>query len=379
MRLILVDDEPLILRGMLRTLRRGFKDCDIRAFESGEQALASLDAERCDLLITDMRMPLMDGAELLERVRQAHPVTIRVVLTGDMDDKTVVRATPHMHQLLAKPCTPTELEDTVNRAAAMHTLLSNERLRSALGGLGCLPSVPRIFLELQATLDDAGSSSADIARILESDPALCSKLLQLANSTYFGPPCPVTSAEEGVRRIGVRMLQGLALSLAAFEAARKEALPAWVDVDALQGLALRRVAIAHRLVRGHRELALCATLADVGLLALASCAPELAAQIGELKDAGMPLAEAERAIVGVTHAEIGGYLLGVWGLPLAVVEAIAWQHRPGDAAAPDKTLVAMLHVTAQVAAGLPVDEASLTRAGLHEEARAWQAAARRQA
>ncbi len=373
MQVVLVDDEPLILKGMQRVLRQGVDGVVIRSFESGEKALSALGEAPCDVIITDMRMPVMDGATLLERVHSMHPGTIRVVLTGDCDDRTVLRVTPHMHQFLAKPCPPELLSDTVKRASAMRTLLRNDRLWKALGAISRLPSLPAVYLELQTTLADPRASSAAIARVVERDAALVAKLLQIGNSTYFGAVRAVVTVEEAVRRVGVRLLQGLALSLAVFEAARKEALPAWVDIDAMQARALKRLELVRRFGHDHDELMLSALLAEVGVLALATCAADATAEIGARVDAGMALVDAETEIVGVTHAEIGAYLLGIWGLPLSVVEGVAYLHRPGDSVAADKTPLVRLHVAAQVAAEQPLDEERLAAAGLLEQARAIEA------
>lgn len=373
MQVVLVDDEPLILRGMQRVLRQGVAGVVIRSFESGEKALSALGELPCDVIITDMRMPVMDGAALLERVHTLHPGTVRIVLTGDCDDRTVLRVTPHMHQFLAKPCPPELLSDTVKRASAMRTLLRNDKLWKALGSISRLPSLPAIYLELQTTLADPRASSGTIAHVVERDAALTTKLLQIGNSTYFGAVRAVVTVEEAVRRVGVRLLQGLALSLAVFEAARKEALPSWVDLDGMQARALKRLELVRRLGHDHDDLVLSALLADVGVLALAACAPEAAAEIGARVQDGMALADAETEIVGVTHAEIGAYLLGIWGLPLSVVEGVAWQFHPGESVAYDKTPLVRLHVAVCLAAGLPLDEPGLTAAGLFEVARAIEA------
>ncbi|MCC7074080.1 MAG: HDOD domain-containing protein [Deltaproteobacteria bacterium] len=373
MQVVLVDDEPLILRGMQRVLRQGVAGVVIRSFESGEQALTALGELACDVIITDMRMPAMDGAALLERVHALHPGTVRIVLTGDCDDRTVLRVTPHMHQFLAKPCPPEMLSDTVKRASAMRALLRNDKLWKALGGISRLPSLPAIYLELQTTLADPRASSATIAHVVERDAALTTKMLQIGNSSYFGAVRAVVSVEEAVRRVGVRLLQGLALSLAVFEAARKELLPSWVDLDAMQARALKRLELVRRLGHDHDDIMLAALLADVGVLALAASAPEAAAQIGLRVRAGMALVDAETEIVGVTHAEVGAYLLGLWGLPLAVVEGVAWQLRPGDTVAYDKTPILRLHVATQVAAEQPLDEDTLAAAGLLDKARAIEA------
>src|ERR1700722_16735111 len=104
MRLLFVDDEPRVLQGLKQSRRGKRKIWDMVFAEGGAGALAELERGRFDAIVTDMRMPGMDGAELLNRVKCAQPEALRIILSGQMDPGAAVRAASSAHRFLAKPC-----------------------------------------------------------------------------------------------------------------------------------------------------------------------------------------------------------------------------------------------------------------------------------
>jgi DNA-binding NarL/FixJ family response regulator len=120
MRILIVDDEPLILRAVKRTL---FDLEGVHHFvtaESGEAALTLLEAGPCDLAIVDLRMPGMSGVELLTLIRARWPETVRIVLSGYADAETVKEAKSIAHQFLPKPCGSQALRDAIAGAQVIH-------------------------------------------------------------------------------------------------------------------------------------------------------------------------------------------------------------------------------------------------------------------
>ncbi len=127
-RVLCVDDEPEVLEGLRTHLR---KICRVSTAGSGEEALAML-AEQRDfaVVISDMRMPQMNGATLLSRCREQLPEASRVLLTGYAEMDAAVEAVNdgHIFRFLTKPCPPPQLVAAVQAAIAQHQLVNAEKL-----------------------------------------------------------------------------------------------------------------------------------------------------------------------------------------------------------------------------------------------------------
>src|SRR5262245_60872401 len=105
-------------------------------------ALHWLDAGRFDVLVTDLTMPGMNGAQLMQEVVQRFPHMIRIALSGQADQDVVVRAAGLAHQYLSKPCEPDQLKRTLAHAFRLRRLITRDRLQSLVTRANALPSVP---------------------------------------------------------------------------------------------------------------------------------------------------------------------------------------------------------------------------------------------
>lgn len=110
MRVLFVDDEPMILKSLSICMRRDRPDWECAYASDGLGALRLLDDRAFDAIVADVRMPGMDGAELLARVRATHPGATRVVLTGHAERSIMTRALGVAHGFLSKPC---EIDDII--------------------------------------------------------------------------------------------------------------------------------------------------------------------------------------------------------------------------------------------------------------------------
>ncbi len=192
-RLLFVDDEAMVLSGLRRALHGMRQEWNMEFVESGAAALQALDQERYDAIISDMRMPVMDGAQLLEQVKQRHPDVVRVVLSGQSSREAIFRSIAPAHQFLSKPCDPQELVTRLGQAFAMRDLLSNESLKTVVSGLRSIPSLPRLYEELTTVLQREDPSLGQIERIIAKDVGMAAKILQLANSAFIGSRGRVSS------------------------------------------------------------------------------------------------------------------------------------------------------------------------------------------
>jgi HD-like signal output (HDOD) protein len=374
MKLLLVDDEVRVLEGLERMLNQIVDDdWEIHCASGGTAALEILARMPVDVMVTDMRMPGMNGAQLLAEVRRRYPEVARFVLSGHMEQETAMAAAVHAHQFLAKPCTGSMLRDAVLRAYRLRTRIVRDDIVRAVGTVERLPTVPSIYAELRRALDDPGISAADVAKIVRRDPALCAKTLQLVNSAFFGRTTTVVDVQTAVMRLGLLTMQSLVLSVAVFEAARQGAHGrCQLDLDALQSRCERAAGLAGRLTKDRDQAMMGAMLADVGILVMASTAPaKLELVQRQARSERRPVHELEQDLLGVTHAEVGAYLLGLWGLPLPVVEAVACHHRLGTADRPGMDTAVATHIACHLAEGLALDAEALAARGLTADRDAW--------
>ena len=331
-RIIFVDDEPKILDGIRRMLRPMRREWEMVFAGGGEAALAELEAAPFDVVVSDMRMPGMDGATLLKHVQERFPNVVRIVLSGQTDPKAALRVVPVAHQCLNKPCDAETLQGVVERACSLGALLSDETIRNAIGHVDVLPSVPRLYMAISRTLADPDSSLDDIVSVIEQDAAMCAKILQLVSSAFLGIPRRVGSIRQAVTYLGTSMIKNIVLSVEVFRTWSESGKLAGFSIDAEQSHALLTSRIAMRII-GNKSQAedafMAAMLHDAGKLVLATYLPDQFARALEAKrEQARPMHVVEQEVAGVTHAEVGAYLLGIWGLPYPIVEAVARHHDP---------------------------------------------------
>jgi putative nucleotidyltransferase with HDIG domain len=336
-RILFVDDEPNVLEGLRRMLRPMRRQWEMEFVTSGRQALEMLAHSVFDVVVTDMRMPEMDGMALLQEVRSRHPRIVRIVLSGQCDRESVFRSVNLAHQYLAKPCDAEQFQSTVCRACALQGLLADEALRALLSRVKSVPSLPALYSEIAEELKAAEPSLKKVGQIIAQDAGMTAKILQLVNSAFFGVRCAVSNPGQAVTLLGGETIKALVLSSQIFSqferiAAKHLCLSRlWLHSQATSGLA-RLIARAERCTPKAAEDATTAGLLhDVGKLILAGYLPDTYWKALEIaKQERLSLCDAERQAFGSTHAEVGAYLLGLWGLPDSIVEAVAWHHRPNE-------------------------------------------------
>lgn len=353
MNILFVDDEPAILRTIRRTLRNLPPSHQVDLESDPAAALARLRETPYQLVVTDMRMPGCSGAQILETAAQQHPDCVRAVLSGYSGEEETAQVVPHAHLFIAKPFEPKDITELLARAEALSAMPLSETLRRRLGGLKALPAVPRLFTTLTRALSDQNhqSSVADIASILSSDLALTAKLLQLANSAFFGGGARVTRVEQAVQILGTRMLTGLVLQHELFvNGTMPPPLINWRE--RLNQESMITADLASQIARQLRldaatrdETAMAALLHDVGRIVLVT---ELYTQEGPenlpTECRGDLICQEEEARLGTHHGWVGAYLLRLWGLPPTLVDAVAWHHQPSRSGISGLSTLTLVHV-----------------------------------
>lgn len=334
-RLLFVDDEPLVLQGLQRMLRSARHEWDMVFVASAEEALTCLAQQPFDVVVSDMRMPGMDGAELLNEVMKRHPHTVRFVLSGHADRDLVMRCVAATHQYLSKPCDTETLRSTIRRTCEMQASLQGKALRQLIGQISDLPSLPRLYNEIVERLRDPEVGADDVGEIIGKDLAMTAKVLKLVNSAFFGLGREIASPAEAVCYLGVETIKSLVLTLHAFGQMDGGRVPVSF-MNTLWGHSLETAAAARAICeeqemsrRTADESFAAGMLHDIGKLILIFNFPAKfheAEQIAARER--IPIWQAELQVFGASHADVGGYLMGLWGLPGSVVEAIALHHTP---------------------------------------------------
>jgi len=332
-RVLFVDDEKQILDGIRRLLNDQGDVWEMRFAQGGEEALKLCQASRFDVVVSDMRMPGMDGATLLGRVRDLSPDAARLILSGYADLALATRAIPVAHRVLAKPCDGIELQTTIERFCTLQERFCTPDLRRVIGTIDELPSLSRTYMKLAQSAQDPNTSLATVAQIMANDVAMVAKVLQLVNSGFFGLAQTVTSLKAAVAYLGMETIKNLALVTDTFKVFTPAPCIAPSFCEDMQRHAQRTALIVGILPLPARLRDLCivsALLHDIGELVLGCKLPhEFCAALELTKTTGCSQVDAEEKIIGTSHAEIGAYLLGLWNIDSLVVEAVAQHHRPG--------------------------------------------------
>ncbi|MFZ0774210.1 MAG: response regulator [Candidatus Sulfotelmatobacter sp.] len=331
-RILFVDDESKILDGLKRMLHADRKRWDMEFAVGGEAALRACEAASFDVVISDMRMPGMDGATLLGHIRERFPGTARIILSGYSEVTLAARSVHVAHRFLAKPCNASELQATIERVCTLQDVLCTPEIRKVVGAVGELPSLSTTYTALTQALGRPSTSISQVAEILEHDVAMSAKVLQLVNSAFFGLAQTVTSLQSAASYLGMETIKNLALVSEAFKVLAPDSRIPQSVLESIQMQAQMTAAIAVKLPVDPKTrdiTVVSALLHDVGSLVLASKMPaQFCSVLARTSELGCEPFQAEEEILGTSHAEIGAYLLGLWGLPNLAVEAIAHHHRP---------------------------------------------------
>jgi HD-like signal output (HDOD) protein len=336
-RILFVDDEPNILDGLRRMLRPMRREWEMAFASNGPEALEMMKKQPVDVIVSDMRMPQMDGTVLLKKVMKLYPETIRFVLSGQSDKETIFRSIGPTHQFMSKPCDPEVIKSTVKRAFALRDIVSNPALKKLISQVDSLPSLPDLYIRLQKELQSGNPSVRRAGKIIEQDVAMSAKVLQLVNSSFFGLRQHVASPSQAVSLLGLDILRSLVLVVHVFSQCKNFKEIAF-SLEAIQHHSLAVGGYAQVIARMEKietkatdDVFMAGILHDMGKLVLINNLSDRYQQaLNFAQTNNSLLTEAEKEYFGTTHAEIGAYLLGLWGFPDPIVEATAFHHIPRD-------------------------------------------------
>ncbi|MBW2096202.1 MAG: HDOD domain-containing protein [Deltaproteobacteria bacterium] len=349
-KILFVDDEPNILQGLRRMLRGMRNEWHMVFAESGEEAMRILEGDPFEVVVTDMRMPGMHGAELLKKIQKKFPEIVRIVLSGHSDQELILKSVRTAHQYLSKPCDADTLKNTVARACALRELLKDGTLKQVVSNIDTLPSLPKLYQEIMAELQSEDASMDKVAKIISGDVGMSAKILQMVNSAFFALPRHIENIAQAVNLLGLETIKALVLSAQIFRQFETKGVPESF-LEKLWGHCMGTATFARTIAREENlsreavdDAFLAGMLHDVGKLVLSTGLPEKYGEIiRRAAENGISLRDVEDEVLGTTHGAVGAYLMGLWGFGDNVVEAIAFHHVPGTCPARTMGVLAAVH------------------------------------
>lgn len=344
---LFVDDEPRILQGLQRMLRTVRKEWRMSFANGGEEALALMADDPVEVVVSDMRMPGMNGGQLLTQVQARHPAVLRFVLSGQCEEDTMFELVSNSHQFFAKPCDAEKLIARIKRALALRDGIGQQEVAMLVAGLAAVPSPAALHEKLVTLLRSAEPSLDEVAAVISRDSGMAAKILQLSNSAYFGIGKPVCSPNLAVKMLGLDTLKALVLTHGVVAAVADNAAfdRVWRH-NRWAASAARAIAEAEGLDPDSVEnAAVAGMLHDIGALLLAASRPaDYQRVIAAGAQESAARLEIEQEIFGTTHAEVGAFLLGLWGLPDSVVDAVCYHHKPRESSHSKFCVLTAVHV-----------------------------------
>ena len=334
-RILFVDDNPDEIERLREMLEPMQHEWEVEFAVSGEEALNFMAKSSFDVIVSNMHMPEMDGVELLDVVMERYPETVRIIHSGHSDREMVLRSVKSAHQFLMKPGSAETMRHTIERACKLRDLLRNETLKKIVTGIKDLPSYPTLYGLIMKEMQSEEPSIKKIGYIISQDVSMSAKILQLVNSAFFGLPLKIADPQQAAVYLGVDTLKSLVLSIDVFSSFTEDAELRGFSLAEMWKHSLMTSRLARDIARAvtsdgkaAEEAMIAGILHDIGKLILLKAPVQYEKVEDFIEKSGCSRVEAEYAVMKTSHAELGAYLLGLWGIPDNVVEAVAFHHNP---------------------------------------------------
>ncbi len=331
--ILFVDDEKKILDGLKRMLFSMRKEWNMFFANSGKEAMAILQDNAIDVIISDMRMPEIDGAELLNHVKDEYPDIIRFILSGYSDRDMILRTLKSTDQFLTKPCDPDDLKRTICDALNAKKSIKKPDLASYFSEMKTLPTLPDSYLKLKEAIERPTTSFDTIAMIVSKDLSITAKILHLVNSAFFGLRNRIENIKQALTYLGLETLKAVMLTAEVFGQFSEQEIQRF-SIRQLYEHSMTVSHLARKIAKSTGktgafidEVSMAGMLHDIGKLILIRNKPdEYESVLNEIKQSSAPSYEVENKVLNLTHAELGAYLMRLWGLPETIVSAIHDHH-----------------------------------------------------
>lgn len=373
-RLMLLIDDPQ----ELEDIRQAFKGMEslweIHYGNSADQGLAWISKQPADAIVATKQEQGDCGLSFLNQVARNSPNTLRFMIADSTDRELLLACTSQSHQYLVRPCPASVLIRTLRRALTLDSVLANSRVKEFVSHSRALPALPSLYFSVLKHLESPTSTVQDVAREVVKDIAMTSKLLQLVNAAFLGLRQKVTSASDAISILGIETLKSLVLSIHVFDYYEKFSSTGfsperlWSHSLAVANASRQLTLLETHDKRMADEAFTAGLLHDVGkLIFMANATVDYRRAIDDASRQGRDLSEVETEIFGAAHSQAGAYLVGLWGMPLAIQEAVGLHHSPELGFSKEFSPLTAVHVANALQHERQPDECIGKPAAIHQE------------
>ncbi len=345
-RILIVDDEEQILKSLVRLFKR--TDYQIITALDGENALQIMSKENIDLIISDVRMPKMDGYQLLCLVKEKYPKVFRIILSGYAEENLLFQALEKniAKIYIFKPWINKEIIQVVDEIFKVEKTLEESDFLSVINNIDELPTIKSSY-EKMISLIDNGAELKEICVEIEKDISIGAKMLHLANSACQG--VKTGSINKAVTYLGIQNVIKIVKSTLIMDEMSNDIFKKEFEMLWKHSTLTNKVLIyiydkfLHKKI--HEDHSSAGILINVGKVLMYKSFHERYFQaVMRAINENVSMLQLEKELFNITHKEAGGYLLKWWELPQSIVEGTLFHHIPLDERVVNKELVCALHI-----------------------------------
>ncbi len=334
-KILFVDNNSDSTQKFKKTLRSISREWEIETVVNGNEALNLMSKSPFDAVVSDIMIQGMGGVEFLDTVNDRYPETVRIIHSAFTEPEMVLKSKNTVHQFLMKPCSAETMKNTIERTCILRDLLRGEALKKIIAGIRTLPSLPVLYNQIVAEMQSSEPSLRKVGYLISQDVSMSAKTLQLVNSALFGLSQKIADPQQAVVYVGIETLKALVLSFHVFSSFEEEAESCGFSLSKMWRHSLMTSRLAKNIARVENadrkvmeKAMISGMLHDLGKLILFKVPGKYKEVMSLIETTGCSSAEAEYAVMDTSHAELGAYLLGLWGLPGNIVETVAFHHNP---------------------------------------------------
>lgn len=334
-KILFIDDHENVLHSLKLSLRSMRNEWDMSFAPSGAQGLDMFRQILPDVVVTDMRMPDMDGASVLRNIRKYKPDVGKIILSGYSDKETVIRNMQLANEYLSKPCRTEELIAAIRKTLSTNDIVLNSEIKNIIAEIETVPSCSDAYERLVSELSNGRNDPEIIGDIISQDIALSTNILRIVNCTFFNFPKQAGDIKHAVQMLGAQALLNIIKSSQLFEKLKELEEPE-ISLKMLWDHSIRVARFAKIIAAGSdlsettsNDCVIASMFHDIGKFIFASKLKKQFSQVISLvKNENCTLDIAEKCILGSNHAEVGAYLLSRWGFSLEQVSILRFHHDP---------------------------------------------------